>query len=323
VKRIRHGIGAAVALIVVLAGGVWLYAAPPPDQAFVVPYRGYLEQNSAPLNGAVNLQFEYYADATSMTTRAPAETFNGVTVSGGRFTVSLGSVTAFPTNVFDQGPIYLGVSVNGTALGGRQQILPVPYATRTAGANHSAGDFLITGGARTLAFAADAGDAMNSGTIAYKPSYNPTAMTIVGAGTTIGGRSVYLYDNLTVSNAFLAGHLSLPQGTCPAGMNRYQVGQRTLCVGTWVFGPSGTPWITARHQCSALFNGAKLCSVSQMNDACEQGQTVPLGSMWYGDPTGFGLALRMNGNVCGSWDEVDATANSGTGGWCCLEITGW
>jgi hypothetical protein len=225
----------SAALLVVLgSGSIWLFAAPPPAQPFVIPYRGYIEQSGMPFNGTASLVFTYYPDALSMTTIGQPETHSAI-VSGGRFSVLLGSDGAtLPPNLFDQGNVFVGVSVNNTPLTGRQQLLPVPFAIRSNGAYQSATDFVVNGtltsgaitasslstsgqvnaggititnvlstgatagggGSRAINFVQDPGDEPNAGRIVYR-GFGPT-LAIIGAGPG-NSRDVTLFDNAHVT----------------------------------------------------------------------------------------------------------------------------
>jgi hypothetical protein len=144
-----------------------LLAAPPPDQAAVIPYRGYLEKNGSPINGTKNLGFAIYADA-AMTNQLWNDNFLAWTVTAGRFAVSLGSQKPLTAGLFDRGPLYLAITVDGLPLNGVQQILPVAFSQRSSGANHSAGDFNVNGalavtGAETVSGAVTAASNVSVG----------------------------------------------------------------------------------------------------------------------------------------------------------------
>ena len=49
-----------------------------------------------------------------------------------------------------------------------------------------------------------AGKQAEAGIIAYQPTYAPTALSIVGAGATIGTRNITIFDNLTVMSSLFA-----------------------------------------------------------------------------------------------------------------------
>src|SRR5207248_1287096 len=68
------------------------------------------------------------------------DTFTGVNVVGGAFSVKLGSgASKIDDKVLASPQLYLDVQVQGTQLAGRQQLLHVPYAA------NSSGDFRVNG----------------------------------------------------------------------------------------------------------------------------------------------------------------------------------
>ena len=89
-----------------------------------VSYQGVLTDPAGePLNGTFAMRFDLYTAATGGTPVFSSPTLN-VNVSGGLFDVGLPA----PQTVFDGGPLWLSVIINGEALSPRQQIRPAPYA---------------------------------------------------------------------------------------------------------------------------------------------------------------------------------------------------
>ena len=86
-------------------------------------YQGQLKQNGQPFNGSANLVFKLY-DAANAGNLIGTQTLNGVTVTGGLFTVA----PDFGAGAFDGRARWLEVSVNGTPLTPRQPIAAAPYA---------------------------------------------------------------------------------------------------------------------------------------------------------------------------------------------------
>jgi hypothetical protein len=117
-------------LVTLLAGDALAQNPPPP---FEIPYRGVLEQDGVLVDGiSVDMQFDIY-DAATGGTPIWTETHIGVPVAGGKFSVMLGS-TPSPIDiaVLQQNPeLYIGVTVQGVELAGRQRLLAVPYARRS------------------------------------------------------------------------------------------------------------------------------------------------------------------------------------------------
>jgi hypothetical protein len=89
-----------------------------------VSYQGVLTDPAGePLNGTFAMRFDLYRAATGgapVFESAPLS----VNVSGGLFHVGLPA----PQTVFDGGPLWLSVIINGEVLSPRQQIRPAPYA---------------------------------------------------------------------------------------------------------------------------------------------------------------------------------------------------
>jgi hypothetical protein len=110
----------------------------------VLPYQGRLDHSGKPMTGVYNLQFSLY-DAPSGGTQFWSDTFNGVNVVAGAFSVKLGSGVAIDPNVLRGRTLYVAIAVEGpgetsfTTLAGRQQLLTTPYA---AGSQQ---DFAVSG----------------------------------------------------------------------------------------------------------------------------------------------------------------------------------
>jgi hypothetical protein len=113
------GIGAATAQVV--TGD---YGTPPK----LVPYTGYLEDNGIPVSGSVDLSFFVVASPADPSSSALwQEDHTGVVASGGKFAVTLGQSTGFGTLFADYGELFVGVSIDGTDLDGRQRLVSAPY----------------------------------------------------------------------------------------------------------------------------------------------------------------------------------------------------
>ncbi|WP_242343474.1 tail fiber protein [Anaeromyxobacter terrae] len=134
---VRAALGAGAAALV-LAGVVAIAANPAGPGERVprqIPYRGYLEQNGAPVtDAAVPMTFELFTNDAGLDNGALAvwsET-RSVSVMDGNFTVALGDDFPIRPELFAQPSLYLQVSVNGQPLAGRQRLLSVPYAQYAA-----------------------------------------------------------------------------------------------------------------------------------------------------------------------------------------------
>jgi len=110
----------------------------------VIPYQGKLSDSAGTaINSSVNITFRFYA-AASGGSALWTETHSSVTVSNGLFRVMLGSVTAIPTTVWSNNPLYVGVQVGSEAeMTPREQIGAVPYSI-VAGNALSVADGAIT-----------------------------------------------------------------------------------------------------------------------------------------------------------------------------------
>jgi len=110
----------------------------------VIPYQGKLSDSAGTaINSSVNITFRFYA-AASGGSALWTETHSSVTVSNGLFRVMLGSVTAIPTTVWSNNPLYVGVQVGSEAeMTPREQIGAVPYSI-VAGNALSVADNSIT-----------------------------------------------------------------------------------------------------------------------------------------------------------------------------------
>jgi hypothetical protein len=84
--------------------------------ASVITHQGYLSNDQGvPLPGPVNLTFGIFAAATG---GSPlwSETHSSVALSNGSYTVLLGSVTAFPADLFASDSLWIQTSVDGTQM---------------------------------------------------------------------------------------------------------------------------------------------------------------------------------------------------------------
>lgn len=127
----RTKIGAA--LILMLAGGMtlsWAAGVGAPTQG--IPYTGRIELNGVGLNGMATMTFELYDDPVGGS-RIWQQPPVSIPVFNGTFSYVLGSGAALDGRVFTSKAVYLQVSVNGTALSGRQQIYAAHQAVNVGG----------------------------------------------------------------------------------------------------------------------------------------------------------------------------------------------
>jgi hypothetical protein len=106
-----------------------------------LPYEGVLAVDGVPLNGTLAVTFRLWgADAPVAGEVALFEETLQVPFVNGRFSVLLGQAQQGLANaIFDADALYVGITVGGTTLRGRQRIVPVPYALWAA----KAADFTV------------------------------------------------------------------------------------------------------------------------------------------------------------------------------------
>jgi hypothetical protein len=90
------------------------------------------------ITGSVNFDFAIF-DALVSGTQLWTESQTGITVTNGRYTVALGSVSPLTTSILDSGSVYLEITVNGETLTPRERLLAVPYALRAQEAENVGG----------------------------------------------------------------------------------------------------------------------------------------------------------------------------------------
>ncbi|MDF1554659.1 MAG: kelch repeat-containing protein [Deferrisomatales bacterium] len=169
----------AWSLAVLFAGSAW--AAPR-----LVQYQGRLEDAGGPVNGLVDLEFIFSADADGL---APlwSEMHLDVPVASGVFAVGIGSVdvSGVPVELFPSEGAWLEVVVNGEALSPRQQLASSLYALQALYAENA-----------TFAFTADTLDGLDSADLDQRAHLADTANPHQVTATDVGA----------VSAADLAGH---------------------------------------------------------------------------------------------------------------------
>lgn len=128
-----------------IAAGLWMaWSAPALAVPNTLSFAGRLADDSGPVTGTVQLEFELY-DAKSGGTLYWEETHFGLDVDDGLLYASLGSVdavnNALDLSVFTGAELYLQILVDGESLGPRAAITSVPYAQHAARAE-LLGDYL-------------------------------------------------------------------------------------------------------------------------------------------------------------------------------------
>lgn len=182
-------------------------------------YQGTLRlANGSLANGSFNITIRLY-NVPAGSNALYTETFNNVIARDGLFSVVIGGNSEVPASVFNSTPLYLGIAVApDPEMTPRQRLYPVPWAMQatTAGIAGAltpgagmAGVLTLGSGGRVIAFVQDSGDDASAGKIAYKASWDNTALSIIGAGPA-GARKVRLYDNVIVDkNLNVSGNLAV------------------------------------------------------------------------------------------------------------------
>jgi hypothetical protein len=148
-----------------LTGGAAL-AQPVPER---VSFTARLVDDGVPATGSHDFAFELW-DAATEGNSVWTETHSGRQVAEGLVHIELGGTTALDETVFDGRTLFLGITVDGTALSPRLPILSVPYAIRAGSAaiadnsdNAATADFATeAGNASTADYATTAGNADNA-----------------------------------------------------------------------------------------------------------------------------------------------------------------
>ena len=135
-----------IGLMVVLFCATAAYPAPPQT----INYQGMLKSAGGPVNGAISMTFKLYSSETDTLTPALwIESHPTVTVSGGKYSVVLGSVT--PINLSFDVPYFLGVTVaTDEEMTPRQVMSTAPYAFRAMQTDNLSSSLSLTLDARYL-----------------------------------------------------------------------------------------------------------------------------------------------------------------------------
>jgi hypothetical protein len=112
---------------------LWLLAVTPATAQVprLISYQGSLIDGDFPASDTLNMQFDFFDQATGGTSLWTGER-SEVVVNQGRFSVLLGEQTSFPDGLFQtEDVLYLQVSVEGEVLS-RLQMTSTPYALRAS-----------------------------------------------------------------------------------------------------------------------------------------------------------------------------------------------
>ena len=119
-----------------------LLAVGPGTDSPLIPYHGYLESDGAPAMGPYDFRIELLGASSDPDIEVYWEdTFDGIDVVAGEFSLILGSQALFSPDFFFVDNMQLRISVQPTSddpdnfilLSGTQRLLQVPYSTRTEG----------------------------------------------------------------------------------------------------------------------------------------------------------------------------------------------
>ena len=172
-----------------------------------LPYEGHLAVDGVPLNGNVDVEFSLYGQSVVGAAHVFRETLT-VPFVNGSFSVLLGAGQVAMSNaILDADDLYLGVSINGTTLSGRQRIVPVPRALWSA---HAA-DFDVKGdltvdGAATI-----------NGAATLRGGLDVTGPTALDGDVTVGGTAALNGDVTVGGNAALNGGAAILNGATVTG----------------------------------------------------------------------------------------------------------
>ncbi len=225
----------------VLANGLAAPAAAP-QAAVTIPttfsYQGTLrDANGDLINGNVALKLNIY-DAVTGGSALHSEDFANVNVRAGLFNIVVGDAKPIASTVFDNYPLYLGLSVNqDPEMLPRQRLHPVPYAMQSSSAQTAvtANNLAAGGGVPNLvtlgaAGASEIGFAPNGGKITNSPSGLALSGGADTSVSTAGDLAVG--GDLTVAGSWNAGTIhdvgssegsSVTRKTYPVSINRYVV----------------------------------------------------------------------------------------------------
>lgn len=164
----------------------------------LIDYQGFLKNNlGAPVTASLSMGFTIYTASTGGSSKW-SETQNSVSVSGGLFNVTLGSVAPLHDSVFNQGDRWLEISIGGSALSPRSRIVSAAYSERVQTVD-GAGGGIISSDLSVPKILIGAGNTA-SGNYAYAAGYGGTAS---GNYSGIGGG----YSNTASGTySFVTGH---------------------------------------------------------------------------------------------------------------------
>jgi microcystin-dependent protein len=112
-----------IVVMILLFGTHSIHAAPG-----IMNYQGTLTDSAGlPVSATKAMTFKIYATISDTTTKWTS-VIQSIVVKNGNFSVNLGEQDAFPTDLFDNDSLFLGVTVDGVELTPRKRLASVPYA---------------------------------------------------------------------------------------------------------------------------------------------------------------------------------------------------
>jgi hypothetical protein len=297
--------GLTAALFVLLAAST--AAAQVPDIPPLISYQGYLTDDAGePVDGVRSIEFAVHATASGAS-EVWSET-QDVTLTGGVFTVLLGSVTPLPYAVFDAGERYLAVRVGeGEELAPRQRLVSVGYCFNAREAElldgRAAGEFL-----RSLA-----GVAPLSGNVALNAGSNVTITPNAEAHSITIASTLNLPFSSTISS-------SQPALTVVNGGTGY-----ALSVSSTTYGVRSTSSGSSGYGLYGVANGTNARGVVGSTTGANGYGVWGSSSSHYGvygsSTTGTGVYGKqldqdnygfLGGELYGAYGEHDASGNFGS-----------
>ena len=274
----------------------------------LIPYRGYLEKDGAPVTGTVDMQFSLWIDPTSTNTslRVWSENQYGVSVVQGNFNVALGSMTTITLAMLQKPQLYLEITVAGSTLQGRQQILTVPYARYSEGAVPVGTIVAFGGGTPPAGWMICDGSPLNSS--AYPELY--TAI-----GTRFGGNATN-FNLPNFQGQFLRGSQagravgSSESWSTAMPRNKLAVGWNSSLNHAHGYGDiyyadarnSGSCWLRDTTQASAAFGSNSSAWTANLNNIwCETQRNTATTDLSHSHTISGGDAETRPNNIAVNW----------------------
>jgi len=211
-------------------------------------YQGFLATaDSSAVNASLEMTFRLF-DSQTKGAELWSETHSMVEISNGLFHVLLGSVTAFPGNLFDGSPLWLQTEVGAEVLSPRKSLVSVAYSQRTDNAGHASTADWAT-------HATEADHAVHADTAAFSPS--ASVWTVAGNDIyretgNVGIGTASPAQKLDVAGTLQASSFKMP----PDASDGLVLTSDSTGVGTWqaVSGSAGGD-ITAVNAGTGLSGG--------------------------------------------------------------------